>query len=196
MNPTNIKISFKICTVSLSTVRELCAGLGYKFKSFPNFLVVRPEASIGEGDKWVCTVFKKNIVGEVPQHVNVTNIKSFGDINSAVSHLACLRLIALPGTISVDNVTGLMQVGRLIITDVIRLIELNEKEVCLKLDSVLSGTHSLSVHYNNERFPGLFIKFKRSSSKSGTAIVFHSGKIVIIGCKNPMQLRWISKAVN
>lgn len=196
MEPTNIKISFKICTVSLSTVQELCPGLGYKFKAFPNFLVVRPNTSIGEVHNWVCTVFKKNIAKDALQHVNVTNIKSFDDIDSVISHLTCLRLIVLPGTVRIDNVTGLMQVRELIIPDIIRSIQQNEKEVCLKLDTVFWGTHSLTVHYNNERFPGLFIKFKRNSLKSGTAIVFHSGKIVIIGCKNLTQLRWVSKAVN
>jgi TATA-box binding protein (TBP) (component of TFIID and TFIIIB) len=36
-----------------------------------------------------------------------------------------------------------------------------------------------SIKYNNEKFPGLFIKFENL----GTAILFHSGKIVIVGSK-------------
>lgn len=34
------------------------------------------------------------------------------------------------------------------------------------------------IKYNPERFPGLFIKFR-----PGTCIVFHSGKIIIVGCR-------------
>ena len=36
-----------------------------------------------------------------------------------------------------------------------------------------------NIKYNNEKFPGVFLKFK-----IGTVILFHSGKLVIVGCKN------------
>jgi len=196
MEPTNIKISFKIQTVSLSTVQESCSSLGYKLKRFANFLVVRPFASAKEGPSWVCTVFKKNLAGEVPQHVNVTNIKSFGEIEVVTSYLANLKLIALPGTVNIDNVTGLMHAGKLILYEVVKHIQVRKNQVCENLSSKFPGVHTLSVHYNNERFPGLFIKFKKNKSKFGTAIVFHSGKIVIIGCKCLSQLRWIAGAVS
>jgi TATA-box binding protein (TBP) (component of TFIID and TFIIIB) len=196
MEPTNIKISFKIQTVSLSTVQESCCSLGYKLKRFDNFLVVRLHSANKEGPNWVCTVFKKNLLGGVPQHVNVTNIKSFCEVELAVSYLASLNLIALPGTVSIDNVTGLMQVGELILYEVINYIQTNKNKVCKGLSLKFPGLHTLSVHYNNERFPGLFIKFKKNNSKFGTAIVFHSGKIVIIGCKHLSQLRWIARAVS
>lgn len=196
MEPTNIKISFKIETVSLSTVQESCSSLGYKLKRFANFLVVRSYTSAKEGHSWVCTVFKKNLIGEVPQHVNVTNIKSFCQIEGVTSHLANLGLIALPGTVNIDNVTGLMQTGNLVLFDTVKHIQARKKQVCENLSIEFPGVHTLSVHYNNERFPGLFIKFKKNKSKFGTAIVFHSGKIVIIGCKCLSQLRWIAGAVS
>lgn len=196
MEPTNIKISFKIQAVSLSTVQDSCSILKYKVKRFSNFLVVRPHASDREGACWVCTVFKKNLNADIPQHANVTNIKSFSDVEGIISYLANLKLIALPGTVSIDNVTGLVQVGKLILCDVIPSIQSRKKEVCSDLNSKFFGVHNLSVHYNNERFPGLFIKFKRNNLKFGTAIVFHSGKIVIVGCKSLPQLRWIARAVN
>ncbi len=43
-----------------------------------------------------------------------------------------------------------------------------------------------SMKYNNEKFPGLFVKFE-----IGTAILFHSGKIVLVGCKNEKDLECI-----
>lgn len=45
-----------------------------------------------------------------------------------------------------------------------------------------------NVIYNSERFPGLFIKFTQ-----GTSIVYHSGKIVIVGCKTVQRLKKIEK---
>lgn len=196
MEPTNIKISFKIQTVSLSTVQEIFCSSGYKLKRFDNFLVVRIHPPNKDGPNWVCTVFKKNLLSEVPQHVNVTNIKSFCEVQLVVSFLASFNLIAIPGTVKVDNVTGLMQAGELVLYDVIKYIQANKNKVCKDMSLKFPGLHTLSVHYNNERFPGLFIKFKKNDFKFGTAIVFHSGKIVIIGCKQLSQLRWIARAVS
>ena len=44
-----------------------------------------------------------------------------------------------------------------------------------------------SIKYNNEKFPGLFVKFKE-----GTAILFHSGKIVLVGCKTKKDLKCLT----
>jgi TATA-box binding protein (TBP) (component of TFIID and TFIIIB) len=43
------------------------------------------------------------------------------------------------------------------------------------------------MKYNNEKFPGLFVKFKE-----GTAILFHSGKVVLVGCKNEENLKCLT----
>jgi len=43
------------------------------------------------------------------------------------------------------------------------------------------------VKYNNQKFPGLFIKYKK-----GTALVFFSGKVVIVGCKNQTEIKEIA----
>ena len=46
------------------------------------------------------------------------------------------------------------------------------------------------IKYNNQKFPGLFITFER-----GTAIIFHSGKIVIVGCKTTKHIKCIMKNI-
>ena len=46
------------------------------------------------------------------------------------------------------------------------------------------------VKYNSEQFPGLFIKFN-----TGTVILFHSGKIVIVGCKTQQEVWKLSDLV-
>ena len=47
-----------------------------------------------------------------------------------------------------------------------------------------------SIKYNNELFAGLFVKFEK-----GTAIIFHSGKIVLVGCKNIENLEWLTQNI-
>ena len=72
----------------------------------------------------------------------------------------------------------------------------NKQEACQILDCKFGASHGLSIQYNNERFPGLFVKFERNLKKVGTAIVFHSGKIVIVGCKGLDELKCLSQAVS
>lgn len=43
-----------------------------------------------------------------------------------------------------------------------------------------------NIKYNNQTFPGLFLSFN-----TGTAILFHSGKINIVGCKSEANLKCI-----
>jgi TATA-box binding protein (TBP) (component of TFIID and TFIIIB) len=192
---TNIKFSFKTAPISLSTVALRCADFGYKTKEFANFVVIRIRTSNLEDVNWVCTVFKKNLNGNKPQHVNVTNLKSAKQIPRIIQHLSAVGLTHIPGTTVIDNVTGLMTAGKLVLEEVIRAIPSRKIQANQILDSKFGAIHGLSIHYNNERFPGLFIKFKRNLEKIGTAILFHSGKIVIVGCKGPDQLKCLAQAV-
>jgi len=62
--------------------------------------------------------------------------------------------------------------------------------------ATFSFPHSLSLQnlainqfhnvakYNCETFPGLFIKYKE-----GTVILFHSGKVVIVGCRREQDIQ-------
>ncbi len=58
-----------------------------------------------------------------------------------------------------------------------------------KLNLVLISQKNIgNILYNSERFPGLFIKFGE-----GTSIVYHSGKVVIVGCKTVRRLKTIEE---
>jgi transcription initiation factor TFIID TATA-box-binding protein len=62
------------------------------------------------------------------------------------------------------------------IDNIIATTNLNRK---LNLVDISSRKKFTNIKYNNEKFPGLFVKFN-----IGTAIIFHSGKIVIVGSKS------------
>jgi TATA-box binding protein (TBP) (component of TFIID and TFIIIB) len=205
MNLTNIKYSFKIKPITLSTVAELVKEWGYKYKEFPNFIVIRiPNRHYIGGDcfrtdsEWVCTVFKKNAkdIVPTPNHVNATNLRSRKELRRLIEILSAIGLTYMPDTAVVDNVTGLMTVGKIVLEEVIKAVPSNKQEACQILDRKFGAIHSLTIQYNNERFPGLFIKFTRNLKKAGTAIVFHSGKIVFVGCKGMDELKCLAQAVN
>lgn len=198
MKPTNVKISFKVASVPLSTVAQKCKALHYKVKEYSNFLVIRLDIpSLGQ-QNLVCTVFKKKLKCKSPQHVNVTNIKSLDRVPNIINQLSQVGLEANPHSTTIDNVTGLMSCERFLVKDVLaNRIFHRMDHVCCSINHIFGGTHTLSVSYNNERFPGIFLKFWRDKrSKIGTAIVFHTGKVVFVGCKSIQMLECLAKAVS
>jgi TATA-box binding protein (TBP) (component of TFIID and TFIIIB) len=60
----------------------------------------------------------------------------------------------------------------------------------INLRKLLKDQNFKIKKYNNEIFPGLFAKFKK-----GTAIIFHSGKVVIVGCKKLHHIPWIIQQI-
>jgi len=110
-------------------------------------------------DKYVFCIFErkdKNI------HFNVTNIKSFSDIYNFLFFFSehyftyDTKLISL----NIDNITANFHVKEKINLQQIYSIEKTQ------------------IKFNPERFSGYFLKFQK-----GTAIIFRSGKINIVGCK-------------
>ncbi len=53
----------------------------------------------------------------------------------------------------------------------------------LNLSDISKTCNFKNLKYNNEKFPGLFVKFE-----TGTVILFHSGKLVIVGCKTEKDI--------
>lgn len=93
-------------------------------------------------------------------HVNVTRVPKFGRpiVKSLTTLSKLLNCKILEH--SVDNIIATEDLNK----------TLNLKSLAEKNDG--------HVIYNSERFPGLFMKFKH-----GTCILYHSGKIVIVGCR-------------
>ncbi len=54
---------------------------------------------------------------------------------------------------------------------------------------------SIDISYNNEVFPGLFIKVKQENKKIGTIIIFHSGKVVFVGIKSIKKLKCLESLI-
>jgi TATA-box binding protein (TBP) (component of TFIID and TFIIIB) len=158
---TNIKISLKTSFICLNTVIEKIQNI--KHKRYNNFVVLR--------DIYTYVIFKSGN-GE-NNHINITKIKTFDDISHAVNHL----LNILPITEikrQIDNITVSLNLCK----------KINLKELPCFEDCI-------SVSYNSEKFPGVFIKFT-----CGTIILFHTGKCIFVGIKKEKDIEClISKIV-
>ena len=74
---SNIKVSLKIDYISLDNVIQICCDQDIIHKIYNNFIVLKAT--------YTYVIFKsKNIKNN---HINVTQIKSFSDINKAVSEI-------------------------------------------------------------------------------------------------------------
>lgn len=106
-------------------------------------------------------------------HINVTKISSRENICQAV--LLFEELFQCKTfNLAIDNIIAVSQISNF-----------------LNLSNI-SKTHQVGrVKYNCEKFPGLFIRFNE-----GTTILFHSGKVVIVGCKTEEQIECLIQQVS
>jgi TATA-box binding protein (TBP) (component of TFIID and TFIIIB) len=113
--------------------------------------------------KYTYVIFKTNKNSE--NHVNITKIPSIETIDDAIS---CLKLIVdfKVLSVTVDNIIATLKCFKYI-----DLVSVCEKKLFNQ------------IKYNNETFPGLFV-----ITDIGTAILFHKGNIVLVGCKNEKNL--------
>jgi TATA-box binding protein (TBP) (component of TFIID and TFIIIB) len=159
---TNIKISVKTTFICLNTVIDKVKCM--KHKRYNNFVVLR--------NIYTYVIFKsgKNNIN----HINITKVKTFCDIEHAINHLLnilCVEEIKR----TVDNITVSLNINR--------KVNLNKLPVF---------ENCISISYNSEKFPGAFIKFN-----CGTIILFHTGKCIFIGIKKREDIEClISKVVH
>lgn len=119
-------------------------------------------------DKYIFCIFEKK---DKTVHFNVTKIKSISDIFNFLFFFAQnyfsynTTLLSL----KVDNITSSFNIKKPILFKHLNIV--NQK-----------------FNFNPERFSGFFIKYPE-----GTAILFQSGKINIIGCKTISDIKkiWI-----
>lgn len=181
MQLTNIKISLKCEEVSLDSVKEFCSKADYPTKVYSNFVVIRKS--------FVYTIFKKNLITNL-HHVNITNIKNFDDIAKALESIIKFGLKLVKDTVKIDNLSGLLNTHKNIkLSDLVQSIKNNSEKNFSNINFIIS--------YNNEVFPGLFLKVfhKKSKQKIGTAIIFHSGKVILVGSKKIEDLECLSKII-
>ena len=127
-------------------------------KNYKNFVVVK--------DKYTYSIFKTNAKSE--NHINITKIPTLLEVQDSIDHLKKYLDFSVKN-VSIDNIIATLKLDH-----PIDLVSVCEKKLFK------------SMKYNNEKFPGLFVKFE-----IGTAILFHSGKIVLVGCKNEKDLECI-----
>lgn len=152
----NIKISLKIEKISLNSVLEQLKQEGILFETKSNYIIIR--------DKFIYIFFKSK--SGVINHINVTKIPKVEEIEISTDILKNkifknLNVVIL--TEKIDNITASYDAKK----------ELNQFEILSKF----RDTHN--IRYNKEKFPGMFIKVLH-----GTFIIFHSGKINLVGCQN------------
>jgi hypothetical protein len=163
----NIKISLKLYEdLHLNSVLE-------RLKSMSNITLKNKHNFLIIYDIYVYIIFKSN--SKKFNHINVTKIPNENDIMTAISRV--LLLINLPTFKShtIDNITAIMCLKQNI--DLLTLMErLQDK---------------YEIIANKEKFPGIFIHFH-----NGMVIVFHSGKIISVGCKSINTLNNLYLEIN
>lgn len=157
-------MAFKITNVKIS-VKTSSFSLNNEnlnnivnIKKYDNFSVFKI--------KYTYVAFKTNKHGE--NHINITNIPAIDLIQDAINILCDIIPICVQ-SYKIDNIIATYSMPK-----TINLHLLCEQKVFK------------NIKYNNEKFPGLFIK-----EKCGTIIVFHSGKIVYVGCKTQEDIKWL-----
>jgi len=120
--------------------------------------------------KYTYIIFKKNLkTVEDISHINITNIHTLDYLCDAINTLKTFDNNTVLKTYTVDNITVSKNFHRSI--DLLNFFQ--------KIPS------DISVTYNAETFPGVFLKFP---NKQGTAILFHTGKCVLLGCKSVQNI--------
>ena len=160
----NIKVSVKVQALILNNALSVLENNNIKTKEYGNFITFKT-------NNYTFVLFRTGKLKET--HVNITQIPDFTSINKAIN---CLEQLIKCNVISyvVDNIIATSDLKR-----------------SLSLQTVITHKKFKRMKYNNEVFPGLFVKFIK-----GTIILFHTGKIVIVGCKSISDIQWILNAIH
>ena len=160
-NVVNVKVSIKIEAPLLNIVQEQANNNNLFSKLYNNYLVVKA--------KYTYIIFKPN-KNKNHNHINITKIPNTKFVTEAISEIENLLKVK-HFDFKIDNIVASGNFMRHI-----DILEIVKKRLFEK------------IKYNNQKFPGLFIKFNR-----GTAIIFHSGKVVLVGCKDLNDIEWITQ---
>lgn len=163
---SNYKISLKAYNLNWEDTISVLKTSGLHTTIYNNFLVFKT--------CFIFTIFKPQHTKV--SHINITKIKKRSKIIEALN--ICNNLIKanlLLETLKIDNITASAFYG-LQNLDLEKFFHANCK--------------SANIKYNRDKFPGAFVKTSR-----GTALAFHSGKVVFVGCKNKLELKCLLKTI-
>jgi Transcription factor TFIID (or TATA-binding protein, TBP) len=167
---TNIKISVKCRNICLDTVKEFLCVSQIPFSRYNNYLVVK--------HKYTYIIFKKNIKScEDIYHVNITKLKNFDFLSEAIHNVKVICVGATISSYTIDNITVSKNFNK----------KINILHLLANLPPEIKAT------YNSETFPGVFLKYPK---KIGTAILFHTGKCVLLGCKTVNAIESILESLD
>jgi TATA-box binding protein (TBP) (component of TFIID and TFIIIB) len=156
----NVKISLKLDKISLNTVLSQLELNKVVYKEKNNYIIIQSQ--------YIYIIFQSK--NRLVNHINITKIPHIDEIDKATNHLQHVlfkNLVIHIISNTIDNLTSVYNIKRnLILHDIVKKIEFTN-----------------NISYNNEKFPGLFIKFG-----FGTLILFHTGKVIAVGCKKEHDL--------
>jgi TATA-box binding protein (TBP) (component of TFIID and TFIIIB) len=157
----NIKLSV-ICEVAENWRKQLkhCLTRGLiSFKEKGNIFIIKEEVTL-------CIFQKKETFDKTLIHLNISGVKTFENINQIILKIKknYFQYNCIVISVKVDNTTSVFQYPQKVNLDFFK------KCFCLS-------------KFDKERFPGLFYKLEH-----GTAIIFKSGKVNILGCKSKDQI--------
>ena len=149
------------------------SALFYSVLPFSNFIEIAQNRKIPYSQKrniliikdiFSLSVFKKI---ENKFHINITGIPSLKDVTSTIDWLVntyCKDIFFRMISFQIDNITATFDIG-----------------FNVSLEEIASNVKKSK--YNPERFPGLCYK-----TLHGTAVIFDTGKINIVGCKSEYEI--------
>lgn len=159
----NVKVSLKTDKVFLDNVCEIAKEKKLYCKKYKNFIVLK--------SNYTYIIFKSK-EQQSESHINITKIPNTKSVRKAIDVITSLILCTII-SYKVDNIIATTNLNRQI-----------------NLASIVNNKKFNNLKYNNEKFPGLFIKFS-----IGTVIIFHSGKIVIVGCKTKKSVKCLIRKI-
>lgn len=181
----NIKFRFSLVgeKINLPLARsetELLKDERVGVKHVNNFVVIRD-------GRIVFTIFHKS------GHVNVSGVRDFSKIEEALAIFNRLFKTAVSREkITVDNSTSSGSLFTPLIASsekIVAVQRLNLKELKNRVESV--GGEESTLHLRPHFFPGAVFRRKGKS----TLIVFTTGKFIIVGAKNRLQIREAHRAL-
>jgi len=162
-NVANVKVSVKTSKILLDNVYVIAKRENLYCKNYKNFVVIKT--------LFTYIIFKSK-EQHSESHINITKIPKVTAIREAIDLIKSLincKIISY----KIDNI-----------------IATTNLRTELNLASISNNCRLENIKYNNEKFPGLFIKFN-----TGTIILFHSGKLVIVGCKSEENIKCLIKKI-
>ena len=148
----NVKLSLKTSKIFLDNVCAIAEEKKLYCKNYKNFIVLKCD--------FTYIIFKSK-AEQSESHINITKIPNIKNILEAIDIIKSLIDCTII-SYNIDNIIATTSLKKRI-----------------NLASISKSGKFDNLKYNNEKFPGIFLKFN-----IGTVILFHSGKLVIVGCKN------------